>query len=185
MKMQLLERKNPMRGHINIKSAAIGGVMGVLTLLLVGAAGGPGDMPVIGRFQIACANAACFLVDTATGQVWMTGNPGFWDSKLGAPAPAAEVAAPAASEARTQRFVGQWTPEDPQSNNINLRIDADGFAIATDGSNRYEGRWSALGSRIVINLGEEVLMGTLQDDGRLIVGEPDNEEDRVTLRRVP
>ncbi|NIP23696.1 MAG: hypothetical protein GWN67_06295 [Phycisphaerae bacterium] len=55
---------------INIKSFLIGLLFGLCGLLALGAATAKkGD---IGRYQIACNDIAnaCFVIDTATGQVW-------------------------------------------------------------------------------------------------------------------
>lgn len=167
-----------MRGQVDAKSAAVGAVLGISLLLLAGAtSGGRDETPVIGRFQIACTNTLCFLVDTATGQVWMTGDSDFRAPKLRDPSPALTGEA--------QGFLGRWIADDPQSDNVDLQVEPDGRAVATDGSNRFEGRWRAFGTRIIVTMDDEVLAGELQPDGRLLLGELGQEGNRITLRRAP
>jgi hypothetical protein len=107
----------------------------------------------------------------------MTGDRGFWDSKLNAPTPVP------ASE--TNGYVGHWTTNDPNSMNVDLQIRADGGAVATDGNDRYEGRWRLFGTQIIITVEDEVLTGELQPNGRLLLGEPGSESDHVTFRKAP
>ncbi len=167
-----------MRGQVDTKSAAVGAVLGISLLLLAGAAsGGRDEAPVIGRFQIACTNTLCFLVDTATGQVWMTGDFDFRTHKLRDPSPALTGEA--------QDFLGRWIADDPQSNNVGLQIEPDGRAVATDGNSRFEGRWRTFGMRIIVTIDDEVLTGELQPDGRLLLGETSQAGNRITLKRAP
>ncbi|MBN1358961.1 MAG: hypothetical protein JW993_00130 [Sedimentisphaerales bacterium] len=166
-----------MRTRIDMKSAAAGAGLVALLLLLAGAAGGGSESPPIGRFQIACTSTLCFLVDTATGQVWMMGDEDFRAPKL--QGPSQEVAV------QTNGFVGAWVAEDPNNNNVRLLLEPAGSAVATDGNGRYEGRWRLFGTRVVISIDDDVLTGELQPDGYLLLGEPGDEENRVRLRRAP
>jgi len=55
-----------MKTRIDMKSVIIGGMATVGLCLLARAAGSGGAPGPIGRFQIACTNTTCYLVDTAT-----------------------------------------------------------------------------------------------------------------------
>ena len=58
-----------MNRKLEIKSAAIGLAIGVLVMLGIAAASGPGPGSV-GRYQIAGTGNHGLIIDTATGQVW-------------------------------------------------------------------------------------------------------------------
>ena len=55
---------------IDIKSLLVGMILGVCVLLALGAA--TGKQADIGRYQVACPDnqSTCFVIDTATGQLW-------------------------------------------------------------------------------------------------------------------
>ena len=55
---------------IDTKSLLIGLLFGVCVLLALGAASGKQED--VGRYQVACpdSQSVCFVIDTATGQVW-------------------------------------------------------------------------------------------------------------------
>jgi hypothetical protein len=59
--------KKPMNTKIDIKSAMLGLVFGILVTLVVAAASSPGP---VGRYQIAGTAAHGLVLDTATGQAW-------------------------------------------------------------------------------------------------------------------
>jgi hypothetical protein len=167
-----------MKGHINIKSAAIGAAVVVSLLLVTGAVGGRGSLPVIGRFQIACTDSICYLVDTATGQVWMTGDRDFREPKLKAPEPVMTGQAAA--------FVGHWASDDPEEEDLRIRLEPDGTAVASeDNDRRYEGHWRVEGARVVITIEDETITGELQPDGRLLLWEQGDEDERIMFKRVP
>lgn len=171
-----------MKGRIHVKSIVAGAGLAGLLLALAGAAGGGSSgnraaAPASGRFQIACTNTLCYLVDSATGDVWMTGDPGFWESKL-------EVR-PTEPGPVVQGFVGQWAADDPNSAGVTLQVEPDGSAVATDGVSRFEGRWAVEGTRMVLSLGDEAMLGEILPDGRLVVTEPGNAENRVTFKKAP
>jgi hypothetical protein len=66
-----------MRNKIDLKSAGVGLLAGILVTLTIGAASkvtGP-----VGRFQITGTHSHALVIDTATGQVWR----GFFPSGSG------------------------------------------------------------------------------------------------------
>ena len=185
-----------MRSKIDMKSVAFGVGLGALLLILAGAANSRNGIGEIGRFQIACTSTLCYLVDTVNGEVWSTGDKGFWESKLGvatdvpsqvlpvqptAPAQDVQPRQPAAE----QGFVGRWVADNADSATVSLQINADGTAMTTDEVSHYAGRWNALGSQVVITVDSDILMGTLMNDGRLLVSQPGNDEYRAIFHRAP
>jgi hypothetical protein len=71
-----------MKKWIDVKSVVIGVLAAVSLSLLIGAAGGGGSAPAIGRFRITAVNDNCFIIDTATGQTWVSYHEGFYEPKL-------------------------------------------------------------------------------------------------------
>jgi hypothetical protein len=173
------KRRHLMKRHIDVKSAGIGAVAGFAFMLLAGATAE--RSLVVGRFQIACTDSACWLVDTATGQVWYQGDPGFKAPKL-AVVPAAQV--PEAVPAGAEGFVGQWHSDHPDEDDLGLRLEADGRALATEGSRRYEGRWRVEGGRIFVTIDDETVTGEIGADGRLILWAEGDEDERIPFRRI-
>jgi hypothetical protein len=57
-----------MKLHIDLKSAALGLLAGIIVTLTVGATAKPTGP--IGRFQIEVGQQNAFVIDTATGEVW-------------------------------------------------------------------------------------------------------------------
>ncbi len=160
-----------------MKSAVIAVTLGISALLVAGVAGGGHDAPVIGRFQIACTSTHCYLVDTATGQVWTSGEPGFRAPKLGG--------TPTVATTEAQVFIGRWVSDDPNSNDVALHIRPGGLASATDSSLRFEGRWAIEGTHLVLTIDDEMLVAELLPDGRLSVKEEGGEGDGIVLARAP
>ena len=187
-----------MRGKIDVKSLAAGAGLAALLLMLVGAAGGQNAGGPVGRFQIACTTTICYLVDTVNGEVWSTGDKGFWESKLGvstatatpAQVPQAQPNIPVPEvqqiqPATGQGFIGHWVTDNADGGNVSLQIDADGTATTTDEISHFQGTWNALGSQVIITVGGDILMASLMNDGRLLVSQPGKAESRVIFRRVP
>jgi len=168
-----------MKGQIQIKSAVIGAALVLALVLLAGATGSSGRLPVVRRFQIACTNMQCYLVDTATGQVWMQADHDFKEPKLEAPA-----ATPALTGDATD-FVGSWASDDPQEDDLSIRLEPDGRAIASEDTKQYEGRWRVEGARVVITVEDESVVGELQPDGRLLLWEEGDRDDTIMFKRVP
>ena len=56
-----------MKTQIDIKSALIGLLAGIATMLAVGASS---SAPTVGRYQVGGTASQGFVVDTVTGQVW-------------------------------------------------------------------------------------------------------------------
>lgn len=56
-----------MNHRIDIKSALLGLLLGVLATVAIAAASGPGQ---VGRYQVAGTANFGLVLDTATGQVW-------------------------------------------------------------------------------------------------------------------
>jgi hypothetical protein len=74
-----------MHTKIDLKSALCGLALGVLAMLVIGAAE-PSNQP--GRYQVAGGAGSFAVVDTVTGQVWAANTaslnapqPGFWEKK--------------------------------------------------------------------------------------------------------
>ena len=83
-------------------------------------------------------------------------------------------------------FLGRWVCDDPNEDDLGLRIEPDGVAIATEGDKRYDGRWSLEGSQLTLHLEEEEeLLGELIPGGRLSLREVDDkdDDDRILFRR--
>src|ERR1051326_6366708 len=56
-----------MKKQIDIKSALIGLLTGIIAMLALGASS---SSPALGRYQVGGTASQGFVVDTATGQVW-------------------------------------------------------------------------------------------------------------------
>lgn len=168
-----------MKGHIEVKSAVIGAVLVLALVLLAGATGSSGRLPVVGRFQIACTNTRCYLVDTATGQVWMDDATDFKAPKLDAPASTPALAGDATD------FIGQWASDDPKEDDLAIRLEPDGRAIASEDTKQYEGNWRVEGTRVIITVEDESVVGELQPDGRLLLWEEGDRDDTIMFKRVP
>ena len=93
----------------------------------------------------------------------------------------APQAAPAlASEA----LLGQWASETPDGKEVKLQFETAGLAIASHGSDRYEGRWRLEGKRISVTVNDSTVTGELQPDGRLILREEDDGDEQLIFKRV-
>jgi len=168
-----------MKRHIDIKSAALGGLLATGLLLLAGATGDPSL--VVGRFQIACTDSICYLLDTATGQVWESRDAGFKAPKLPVASPAKP---PGTLMPGTEGFVGQWHSDHPEEDDLRLGLETDGRALATEGDRRYEGHWHVEGRRIFVTIDDETVTGEIASDGRLVLWEEGDEDERIPFRRV-
>ncbi len=169
-----------MSRHVHLKSAAVGAALGVLFLLLAGAAQRKDDTdtPAIGRFQIGGTYTLCYVVDTSTGQVWASVDPGFKEPKLHAAAPTLTT--------ELAGFLGRWVWEDATAADRDIQIEPDGRALATEENRHYEGRWYIEETHIVITISDEILVGELQPDGRMSLWEPGNDQQQqIVLRKVP
>ena len=165
-----------MKTRIDGKSVIVGGMVAFGLFLLTGAAGsGDGPGPV-GRFQIACTNAVCYLVDTSTGQVWQSGERDFKSPKL------PDQRAPVTGEAAD--FVGRWDSDHPDEEDLTIRLEAGGRAIATEGTRRHEGSWRVEGTRIFITIDDETVTGQLDSAGRLILWEEGDPDEKIPFRKV-
>jgi len=165
-----------MKTRIDMKSVMVGGMLATGLCLLAGAAGSGGEPGPIGRFQLACTNTVCYLVDTATGQVWDHGDPRFKLPKLQDP--------PVAVTGEATDFVGRWNSDDPDEDDLTLRLEAGGRAFATDGTKRHEGRWRVEGTRIFITIDDDTVTGELDSADRLLLWDEDNADDRIPFRKV-
>ena len=165
-----------MKTRIDMKSVLIGGMAAVGLCLLAGAArtgNGPGQ---IGRCQIACTNTLCYLVDTATGQVWQSSNRDFKSPKL------QDQRAAVTGEATD--FVGRWDSDHPDEDDLTIRLEADGRALASEGSRRHEGTWRLEGTRIFITIEDETVTGQLDSADRLILWEEGDPDEKIPFRKV-
>ena len=165
-----------MKTRIDTKSVLIGGMVAVGLCLLAGAAGSSGGPGPIGRFQIACTNTMCYLVDTATGQVWDRGDRDFKSPKL------QDQRTVVTGEATD--FVGQWHSDHPDEDDLGLRLEADGRAVATEGDRRHEGAWRVEGTRIFITIDDETVTGEFDSTGRLVLWEEGDPEEKIPFRKV-
>ena len=165
-----------MKTRIDMKSVVVGGMLAAGLCLLAGAAGSGGTPGPIGRFQIACTNTTCYLVDTVAGQVWQSGDREFKSPKL------QDQGAAVTGEATD--FVGQWHSDDPDEDDLGLRLEADGRALATEGSKLHEGLWRVEGARIFITIEDETVTGELDPAGRLILWEEGDADERIPFRKV-
>ena len=74
-----------MKRVLDLKSLAVGLLLGLLLAIGIGAAQGIPDRtrPLVDRFQIESGDGgAVYVLDTATGQVWSAGQAGFAGPKL-------------------------------------------------------------------------------------------------------
>jgi hypothetical protein len=167
-----------MKKWIDVKSIVIGGLLAVVVLLLVGAAGGVmTGIPTIGRFLIACTNERCYMVDTATGQAWTSDEGAFSTRKLQDPATAAAAVA--------ERFMGRWVYQDPNGPTASIQIDPQGHVTATKGSEQLEGRWHVERNRLFIDVGGNSFETELQSNGSLSLWQAGQEDKRTTLKKTP
>jgi hypothetical protein len=160
------------------RNAPVVALLGALLLLVAGTAGATqsgSDTPAVGRFQIACTDTVCYLVDTVTGQVWTSADPEFRVPKLSDFLPA--------KTNETQGYVGQWVSDDPDEDDLGLRIEPNGHAVGTEGKKSYEGRWRVEGTRIFLSIDNDELVGELQPDGCLNLCEDGDE--RIVFKKVP
>jgi hypothetical protein len=74
-----------MKTQIDIKSALVGIVVGVLAVLAVGAGTSSNE---VGRYQAGCGTGFAIIIDTKTGQAWgatrdttSRGDANFFDAK--------------------------------------------------------------------------------------------------------
>jgi hypothetical protein len=165
-----------MKTRIDRKSVLIGGMVAVGLCLLAGAAGSSDAPGPIGRFQIACTNTACYLVDTATGQVWDHGDREFKSPKL--------QDQRATVTGKATDFVGRWDSDHPEEDDLTIRLEADGRALASEGSRRHEGTWRVEGTRIFITIEDETVTGQLDSADRLILWEEGDPDEKIPFRKV-
>jgi hypothetical protein len=59
-----------MNSKIDIRSAMLGLVLGVIATAAIGAVSSAGQSGRVGRYQIGGTSNQGFVLDTATGQVW-------------------------------------------------------------------------------------------------------------------
>ena len=167
-----------MRKWIDVKSVVVGGLLALVALLLIGAAGGVmTGIPTIGRFQIDCTNDRCYMVDTATGQAWSSGDQTFKGQKLRDPA--------AAAAAIAERFMGRWVYQDPNGPTASIQIEPQGHVTATKGTEQIEGRWHVERNRLIIDVDGNSFETELQPNGSLSLWQAGQEDKRTTLKKTP
>ena len=163
-----------MNKRIHLKTLLIAAASLALLLLLAGAAG-RSSQPQIGRFQIACTDSACYLVDTATGAVWHSGDRDFRRPKI---APVTEVGKP-----EKKAFVGQWRSIG-DGGKVRIWLESDGTARA-ESPEPHEGNWRLAGDRIIITVDEdESATGYIDTLGNLVLQEEGHEDDRLSFEKV-
>jgi hypothetical protein len=165
-----------MKGSIDLKSAAVGGVLGALLCLLAGVAG-DGARETVGRFRIACENNRAHLVDTVTGQVWRSTDRGFTSPKL--------THRPVVTAAEAGQYLGSWREQDTGGDDLTIRLDEGGRAYATEGdAQHHEGSWRVEGGRLFVTIDGERVLGELASDGRLYLWKEGKDDDRKLFRKV-
>ena len=165
-----------MKARFGIRSLVVGGVVVGMVVLLAGAAGSD-PLPEIGRYQIACTQTKCYLVDSMTGQVWSSSGFGFTDPKIKGKAVRAREAATG--------YVGQWSGMTPDQSEVSIHLKADGLVHAKDDDGKdHEGHWRVVGDRITVSVDGEALTGRMSDDGQLILWEDGDEDNRLVFQRV-
>lgn len=165
-----------MKARFDIRSLVVGGLVLGMIVLLAGAVGSD-PLPEIGRYQIACTQTMCYLVDSMTGQVWSAGDRGFKDPKIKDKAVRVREA--------TKGYVGQWSATDPDHSDVSIHLKADGLLIAKEGSDEvHEGHWRVVGDRITLSVEDEAFTGQMSGDGQLILWENGNEDDRLIFQRA-
>ncbi len=163
-----------MNKRIHLKSLLIAAASLALLLLLAGAAA-RSPQPQIGRFQIACTDSACYLVDTATGAVWHSGDRDFRRPKI---APVTE-----AGDLEMKDFVGQWRSVS-DGGKVRLWLESDGTARA-ESPEPHEGSWRLAGDRILITLDEDqTITGYIDTLGNLVLWEEGHDDDRMSFEKV-
>lgn len=169
-----------MKYGMDVKSMIVGGLLVAGLLLLAGAAGNkPAGM--VGRFQIATADSAAYLVDTATGQVWYSGRISS-ESDAAFKSPKLNAERRAMVEGPTG-FIGKWRATTPDHEDLGIRIEPGGRCVATDDQKTYEGQWRVEGDRIIITVDNDTVTGQLDAEGRLMLCEGDG-DDQVPFVRV-
>lgn len=164
-----------MKARFDIRSLMLGGVSVGIVILLAGAVGSD-PMPEIGRYQLACTQGNCYMVDSTTGQVWSNHHGSFWGPKIKSKAVRAKEAA--------KGYVGQWSGKTPDQSEVSIHLNADGLVHAKDEDGEvHEGRWWVVGDRITLSIDGETLTGQMSN-GELILWEDGDEEDRVIFQRV-
>ena len=165
-----------MKARFDIRNLVVGGAVVGMVVLLAGAVGSD-PLPEIGRYQIACTQLTCYLVDSMTGQVWSDRDGGFRDPKIKSKAVRAREAA--------KGYAGQWSATDPDQSDVSIHLKADGLLIAKEGSDEvHEGHWRVVGDRLTLSVDGEAYTGQISDDGQLILWEDGNEDDRLIFRRA-
>jgi hypothetical protein len=174
-----------MTHRFDLKSMMVGGLLIAALALLAGAVT-DGPAAPAGRFSMVTTANRAFLLDTATGQVWVASGTISSDSeqvfkaaKLGSET--APIATAATGQGR--RFAGQWKATRPNEDDLNLRIDPDGRCSAMDDDRTHKGSWRIEGERIIITIDDEAVQGELGADGRLVLWEEDGDE-RIAFVRV-
>jgi hypothetical protein len=165
-----------MKGAIDLKSAALGGVLGALLCLLTGVAG-DGARQTVGRFHITCGNGSAYVIDTVTGQVWASSARDFASPKL--------AERPVVTAAEAGQYFGSWREQDTSGDDLTLRLEEGGRASATEGdAQHYEGSWRVEGGRLFITVDGERVRGELASDGRLFLWKEGKDDDRRVFRKA-
>jgi hypothetical protein len=165
-----------MRASFNIRSLVVGGVVAGMVLLLAGAMS-TDPLPEIGRYQLSCTQNRCYLVDSMTGQVWPDRVTEFREPKIKSRAEKVDEAA--------KGYLGRWSGVTPDKEQLSLHLEADGFLHVKDKDGKeHTGRWRLSGDRIILSVDDETIIGQMSGDGRLIMWEEDNEDNRVIFRPV-
>ncbi len=186
-----------MKWQMDTKSLALGIVLGVGLSVLIAAARSELAGP-LGRYQVCCGQNSAYLVDTATGQVWINNEREFRAPKLRSEgvseSPAAAkppvARAPAIEALRTEPrprtrpagFVGKWVLKHPTEGQLGIQIEPDGRAVLTEGDQSWEGKWRTEGDQITITTEAETVTARLDDQGRLLVREGDS--DPIAFQRT-
>lgn len=178
-----------MTWRVDRKSVALGAVLGVGLSVLVGAARNEPAGPV-DRYRVSCSQNTAYLVDTVTGQVWLSSEREFRTPKLRTES-TSETQATATTPTRTPTvesprteprpgirmasFIGKWVLTHPTQGQFAIQIERDGRAILSQGNQSSEGKWQLDGDHITITTDRESMTAQVDDQGRLQVKEAGGE----------
>lgn len=163
--------------RIDPKSLLIGVALAGLLVLVVGVVS-EHRSPQVGRFRLTCTSTHAYLVDTVTGQTWSSGR---GHAPFAAPKLALRAAA---APAEAKAFVGRWVSAGSDHDSLGITLDADGSCEATDNGDAHIGSWRAEGGHVFIMIDDETVTGQIDADGRLVLWEQGDEDDRIPFTRV-
>jgi len=163
-----------MNRRVKIRTAIVASISLAILCLLTGAATN-GPSPQVGRFQIDCTNTSCYLVDTATGQIWVSGSRDFYKPKIDTQSVEMKV--------EPKDFIGQWRAD---KEDVTLWLEEGGVARGSSDGEEHEGTWRSQGSRVFIMIFGSPIAGEIAPSGGLSLWQDEggDEGERVYFRKV-